>query len=60
MYKVPRYEGLVADLRNDGFMVRFCAVEVGARGLVSKSEYYALKQLWLKGTVRNTATRGLQ
>lgn len=33
MYKVPRYEGLVADLRNDGFAIRFCAAEVGARGL---------------------------
>lgn len=53
MYKFAKYEGLVADLRDDGYTVRFFAVEVDARGLVSKSTYDALKPLGLKGATRN-------
>lgn len=48
----PKYEGLVADLK-DGYIVRFCSVEVGARGLVFKSVYNVLKGL------RNRAMKGL-
>lgn len=50
---------LVADLRDDAYMVRFCTLEVGARGLISKSAYDALKQLGLKGSTRNRVMRGL-
>lgn len=53
MYKVGMYEGLVADLRDDGFTVRFCTAEMGTRGLVSKSTYNALKQLGPKGAIRS-------
>lgn len=50
MFKVAKYEGLFADLGDDEYMVRFCGVEVSARGLASKSAYVVLKQLALKGT----------
>lgn len=40
-------------------MVRFCIVEVGSRGLLSKSIYNALKQLGLKGNEKNRAMRDL-
>lgn len=59
MYKFAKYEGLVADLRDDGYTVRFFAVEVDARGLVSKSTYDALKQMGLKGATRNRALKNV-
>lgn len=37
MVKVPKYGSLVVDLRDVGYIVKFCVVEVGARGLMSKS-----------------------
>lgn len=40
-------------------MVRFCTIEVDARGLVSKTVHDVLKQLWLEGTARNNAMRNL-
>lgn len=49
MFKVAKYEGLFADLGDDEYMVRFCGVEVSARGLASYA-YVVLKQLALKGT----------
>lgn len=45
MYKAGKYEGLAADVRDDEYSARFCAVEVWRRGLVYKSMYDALKQL---------------
>lgn len=35
--QVTKYEGLVADLRDHGYMVKFCTIEVGTRGLISSS-----------------------
>lgn len=40
-------------LWSNGYRVRFCIIEVGARSLISKSTYDGLKQL--KGTQRNGA-----
>lgn len=40
-------------LWGNGYRVRFCIIEVGARSLISKSTYDGLKQL--KGTQRNGA-----
>lgn len=56
MYKVAKYEDLIADLRDDGTMPRFC---VSTRGLISKSAYHALKQLGLKETTIKRAMRSL-
>lgn len=39
MHKVATYEGLDTDLRVDGCILRFCAVDMGARVLVSMSTY---------------------
>lgn len=50
MVNVARYKNLVADLRYDGYTVRFCAIEVTTRGIVSKSTYGALKQGRMKET----------
>lgn len=49
MFRVAKYEGVAADLRNYVHIVRFCTVEVGTRGLV----YEVLKQLGLKGSTSN-------
>lgn len=45
-----KIEGLAADLRDDGYTVRFCAVYMDVKGLVLRSAYDALKHLELKGT----------
>lgn len=57
--KVSKYESLVADLRNRGYTVRFCSTEVGTTGLFTKSTYYVLKQLGLKGPTRNRAKKSI-
>lgn len=52
MYRVAKYEGLVADLREEGYSVRFFTVEVGTRGLISKSTY--------KRTERDDEKKGVE
>lgn len=46
--KTQKYKNLVADIEKRGFSLHFYAVEIGARGLVSKSFYHCLIDLGLK------------
>lgn len=57
MYKETMYKGPITYLRYNLYTIRFCTIEVGGRGLISKSAHDALKQLGLKWTMRNRTVR---
>ena len=51
--KLQRYKDLTHDIRNNGYEVEYYAIEVGARGQITKDNKYRLKK-FLKKTKSNT------
>ena len=44
--KITKYQALVHDLEDKGYVVKFYAVEIGSRGFVSKDNFKRLKSIF--------------
>ena len=43
-YKTDKYSALLTDIRNNGYDVKFYAIEIGSRGFISENNIQRLKQ----------------
>ena len=59
VYKTEKYASLASSLKKYGFHVKVLAVDIGARGFVSKSAYDLMKHLSVSGRMRTRALKAM-